>query len=219
VINRGSDIYVRQAISASVGPALWRKSRAALSGKTSASNSAAERANSSCALDGVSLSAEHGTLTALVGPGRRGQNHAHSPHRRAAHAGQQGQLHVLDVDVAARSAAGATRIGYMPQRFGLYEDLSVQENLEPLRRFARRHRRRATQRYIPQLMDMTGLGPFTGAAGRAAVGRNEAETRTGLHAGALAGTAAAGRADRWRRSAVAPGVVGDHPCISCMSRA
>jgi ABC-2 type transport system ATP-binding protein len=52
------------------------------------------------------------------------------------------------------------RIGYMPQRFGLYEDLSVQENLDlygDLHGVTAEERR---ERY-PRLMEMTALGPFT----------------------------------------------------------
>jgi len=37
---------------------------------------------------------------------------------------------VLDIDVVAHPQAVQDRISYMPQRFGLYEDLSVQENLD-----------------------------------------------------------------------------------------
>jgi len=41
-----------------------------------------------------------------------------------------GQLQVLDVDVAQQPQRVQDQISYMPQRFGLYEDLSVQENLD-----------------------------------------------------------------------------------------
>ncbi|KGF78041.1 ABC transporter ATP-binding protein, partial [Massilia sp. JS1662] len=41
-----------------------------------------------------------------------------------------GTLPVLGIDVAADPQAVQDRISYMPQRFGLYEDLSVQENLD-----------------------------------------------------------------------------------------
>ena len=41
-----------------------------------------------------------------------------------------GELKVLDVDVSADPQQVQSRIGYMPQKFGLYEDLTVQENLD-----------------------------------------------------------------------------------------
>src|SRR5207342_3582961 len=52
------------------------------------------------------------------------------------------------------------RIGYMPQRFGLYEDLSVQENLDL---YADMHGVTTKERHerYPQLLEMTALGPFT----------------------------------------------------------
>ena len=47
----------------------------------------------------------------------------------------------------------------MPQRFGLYEDLSVQENLDL---YADLHGIGADERRdrYPRLMEMTALGPF-----------------------------------------------------------
>ena len=81
------------------------------------------------ALDGVSLEARHGTLTALVGPDGAGKTTLDAAGRRADERRSR-QLEVLGIDVAAHPQEVQARIGYMPQRFGLYEDLSVQENLD-----------------------------------------------------------------------------------------
>jgi ABC-2 type transport system ATP-binding protein len=110
------------------------------------------------ALDDVSFEAQHGTLTALVGPDGAGKT---TLMRVAAGlmSADSGELSVLGIDVAAHPQQVQDRIGYMPQRFGLYEDLTVQENLDlyaDLRGVGVDERR---ERY-PQLMEMTALGPF-----------------------------------------------------------
>src|SRR3977135_3158393 len=111
------------------------------------------------ALDGVSLEAPRGMLTALVGPDGAGKT---TLIRLAAGLlrADSGQLEVLGIDVAADPQQIQSRISYMPQRFGLYEDLTVQENLDlyaDLNGLTSEERR---ARY-PQLMAMTALGPFT----------------------------------------------------------
>src|SRR5438034_8480488 len=111
------------------------------------------------ALDGVSLEAAHGTLTALVGPDGAGKT---TLIRLAAElmSADGGELKILGVDVSADPQQVQDRIGYMPQKFGLYEDLTVQENLDlyaDLHGVTDKERR---QRY-PRLMEMTALGPFT----------------------------------------------------------
>jgi ABC-2 type transport system ATP-binding protein len=111
------------------------------------------------ALDGVSLEARHGTLTALVGPDGAGKT---TLIRLAAGlvAPDAGTLNVLDIDVVAQPQAVQDRIGYMPQKFGLYEDLSVQENLDL---YADLHGIGSTERaqQYPRLLEMTALAPFT----------------------------------------------------------
>jgi ABC-2 type transport system ATP-binding protein len=111
------------------------------------------------ALDGVSLVVEHGTLTALVGPDGAGKT---TLIRLAAGlmTADGGELKILGVDVASDPQQVQDRIGYMPQKFGLYEDLSVQENLDL---YADLHGVTAEERreHYPRLMEMTALGPFT----------------------------------------------------------
>jgi ABC-2 type transport system ATP-binding protein len=111
------------------------------------------------ALDGVSLEVGHGTLTALVGPDGAGKT---TLIRLAAGllASDAGELQVLGIDVAADPQQVQARIGYMPQKFGLYEDLSVRENLDLYADLHGVTAEEQRQRY-PRLMEMTALGPFT----------------------------------------------------------
>jgi ABC-2 type transport system ATP-binding protein len=131
-----------------------------------------ESGDTVAALDGVSLSVEHGALTALVGPDGAGKT---TLIRLAAGLleADAGVLEVLGVDVKADPQNVQSRIGYMPQRFGLYEDLSVQENLDL---YADLHGVTAEERRerYPRLMEMTALGRFTGRlAGRLSGGMKQ----------------------------------------------
>ena len=111
------------------------------------------------ALDDVSIEVRHGALTALVGPDGAGKT---TLIRLVAGlmAPDSGTLTVLDTDVVRDPQAVQDRTGYMPQKFGLYEDLSVQENLDL---YADLHGVSAEGRreVYPRLMEMTALGPFT----------------------------------------------------------
>src|SRR6202140_2362912 len=110
------------------------------------------------ALAGVSLEARHGELTALVGPDGAGKT---TLMRLAAGLlrADGGSLMVLGVDVAADPQQVQDRISYMPQRFGLYEDLSVAENLDLYADLHGVGTAERAQRY-PALIEMTALGPF-----------------------------------------------------------
>ncbi len=110
------------------------------------------------ALDRVSLQADRGTLSALVGPDGAGKT---TMLRLVAGlmTADSGELKVLGTDVAREPQSVQDRIGYMPQKFGLYEDLSVRENLDL---YADMHGLSAAERHekYPKLMEMTALGPF-----------------------------------------------------------
>jgi ABC-2 type transport system permease protein len=110
------------------------------------------------ALDGVSLALEAGALNALVGPDGAGKT---TLIRLAAGlmTADSGQMTVVGYDPAQQPQQIQDRIGYMPQRFGLYEDLSVEENLNLYADLNGVTRAERQQRY-PQLLEMTALGPF-----------------------------------------------------------
>jgi ABC-2 type transport system ATP-binding protein len=117
------------------------------------------RAGKVRALDGVSLELQPGTLTALVGPDGAGKTTLIRLITGLLHP-DSGSLQVLGVDLPRHAANVQARIGYMPQRFGLYEDLTVQENLDL---YADLHGIAADERAerYERLLDMTALGPFT----------------------------------------------------------
>jgi pyoluteorin transport system ATP-binding protein len=110
------------------------------------------------ALDKVSAQVRRGALTALVGPDGAGKT---TFLRLAAGLmrADSGVLTVLDINVAADPNEVQRKIGYMPQRFGLYEDLTVQENLDLYADLHGVSRDERAARYR-SLMEMTDLGPF-----------------------------------------------------------
>lgn len=106
------------------------------------------------ALDGIDLVIPPGEITGLVGPDGAGKTTMirllaglMSP--------DEGEIAILD-----RSPAEALdMLGYMPQRFGLYEDLTVRQNLDlyaELRKLAPAEREETYRR----LLDFTDLARF-----------------------------------------------------------
>ena len=72
----------------------------------------------------------------------------------------EGQARVLGLDPIHDDRALHAMLGYMPQKFGLYEDLTVMENLNlyaDLRSVTGETRQKTFQR----LLEFTALGPFT----------------------------------------------------------
>ncbi|WP_414500250.1 ATP-binding cassette domain-containing protein [Zymobacter sp. IVIA_12111.31 C1] len=111
------------------------------------------------ALAEVDVRVAHGALTALVGPDGAGKT---TFLRLVAGLMRptEGELKVLGIDVARHPQAVQDRISYMPQRFGLYEDLSIQENLDL---YADLHGVPADERKerFARLLEMTDLTRFT----------------------------------------------------------
>lgn len=81
------------------------------------------------ALQGLTMQIKAGQLTALVGPDGAGKT-TFLRLIAGLYAPTSGQLEVLGTDVAKDPQSVQDRISYMPQKFGLYEDLSIQENLD-----------------------------------------------------------------------------------------
>ena len=111
------------------------------------------------ALNAVSFSVRHGRVTGLVGPDGGGKT---TLLRLAAGLllPDSGHLHVLGIDVIHEPLLVQQSIGYMPQRFGLYEDLTVQENMDLYADLQGVPHGDRPARYA-ELTRMTGLAPFT----------------------------------------------------------
>lgn len=113
-----------------------------------------------CALSGVTLAARAGEMTALIGPDGAGKTTfmrlvCGLMDRTA------GELSVCGLDVFRTPQDVQDLLSYMPQKFGLYEDLTVAENLTL---YADLHGVPAAVREerFARLLHMTGLAAFTG---------------------------------------------------------
>ena len=110
------------------------------------------------ALRDLDFAVSPGRITGLLGPDGAGKT---TLMRLAAGLlwPDQGEVRVLALDTRQEAPQIQAQIGYMPQRFGLYEDLTVQENLDlhaglqGLSDAVRRERQR-------ELLTLTALGPF-----------------------------------------------------------
>ena len=80
------------------------------------------------ALDQVSTAMAQGSITGLVGPDGAGKT-TFLRMLAGLLRPSSGSIRVLGLDPVTQSEALREQIGYMPQKFGLYEDLTVLENL------------------------------------------------------------------------------------------
>jgi drug efflux transport system ATP-binding protein len=116
------------------------------------------------ALSHVSMEMRLGVVTGLVGPDGAGKTTL-----MRILAGlmvpDSGEVTVLGIDAARQPLKVQASIGYMPQRFGLYEDLTVQENMDLYADLQGVPEESRAERYL-ELMHMTGLSPFTSRLAR-----------------------------------------------------
>ena len=111
------------------------------------------------ALQDINFTARKGKITGLIGPDGAGKT---TIMRMIAGlmTPDSGRITILGKDVSKQSLEVQTEIGYMPQHFGLYEDLTTGENLDlyaDLQGVLKSNR----QEQYKELMQMTNLGSFT----------------------------------------------------------
>lgn len=108
------------------------------------------------ALNSVDLQVEGGKITGLVGPDGAGKT---TLIRMAAGLLKPtgGELSVLDTPMPCNKSDFLQQIGYMPQKFGLYEDLSVDENLKL---YASLQSVEESAKRVDELLEFTDLKRF-----------------------------------------------------------
>jgi drug efflux transport system ATP-binding protein len=112
------------------------------------------------AVDHLDLAVSYGEAFALVGPDAAGKTTTMrllvgimDP--------DEGGAEVLGFDTVKDSEPIKEQIGYMPQRFGLYDDLTVAENIAFYAEVYQVSRAEREQR-MPELLGFSNLTPFTG---------------------------------------------------------
>jgi ABC-2 type transport system ATP-binding protein len=111
------------------------------------------------ALDGIDADIPAGQVTGLIGPDGAGKTTCIRLLAGLLHP-TGGKLTVLGLDPVTQADAIHARTGYMPQKFGLYEDLTVGENLR-LYAEVRGLPAAAYDETFARLLGFTGLAPFT----------------------------------------------------------
>ena len=111
------------------------------------------------AVDHLDLEVAYGEAFALVGPDAAGKTTTMrllvgimDP--------DEGRAEVLGFDTVKESERLKEQIGYMPQRFGLYDDLTVAENIAFYADIYQVDRA-ARDRRLPELLGFSNLTPFT----------------------------------------------------------
>jgi ABC-2 type transport system ATP-binding protein len=124
------------------------------------------------ALQNVNMFIRKGMITGLIGPDGAGKT---TLMRLATGLliPDAGKITVFGMDAARDSLLIQASVGYMPQRFGLYEDLTVLENMNLYADLQGVSRESRPPRF-EELLHMTGLGPFVSRlAGRLSGGMKQ----------------------------------------------
>ena len=118
-----------------------------------------KRFGTTTALDGITAELPAGRILGLVGPDGAGKT---TLIRLLAGLMEPtaGSVQVLGRTPSAEGGSTQAETGYMPQRFGLYEDLSVLDNLNLYANLRALDATAREQRFA-QLLKFTDLGPFT----------------------------------------------------------
>ncbi len=116
------------------------------------------------AVDNLNLSIERGEIFGFLGPNGSGKSTTIkmlcgllSP--------TSGSATVCGMDVATDPELIRSRIGYMPQKFSLYEDLTVQENLDFYAHLYGVNGAEGKRRK-QEVIDLVGIGPYQRYLGR-----------------------------------------------------
>jgi ABC-2 type transport system ATP-binding protein len=110
------------------------------------------------ALQNVDMLARSGMITGLIGPDGSGKTTLMRL-LTGLLAPDRGKVTVLGRDATNEALPVQDSVGYMPQRFGLYEDLTVSENLNLYADLQGVPEEARPERF-EELLHMTGLGPF-----------------------------------------------------------
>ena len=118
-----------------------------------------------------------------------------------------GSAWVEGLDVRTDAEAVRERIGYMSQKFSLYDDLTVAENLQFYGRIYGLEPARMKQR-IDEIVQLNGLAPYMDRLAAKSIRRLEAAPRARLRHAARAQAALSRRAYRRHRPRSAPRALG-----------
>lgn len=116
------------------------------------------------AIDGLDLQVKPGEIFGLVGPDGAGKSTTMRL-LSTAMAPTSGEAHILGLSVKTQEEEIRDRIGYMPQRFALYGELTVDENIDFFAEIYGVPKKEVGPKK-KELLEFTGMSKFTDRRGR-----------------------------------------------------